>query len=238
MKFYPGELYHIFNRGNIRQKVFFESRNYIFFLEKMKTHLTPYCHILAWCLMPNHFHWLIKVKDNHEIERNDLSHLAKSDDQTNNLHSKCSNKQLATHHTSTKVIAQDGFQLLDVSQLNQNIGIMLRSYTRAINNAQKSKGSLFQQGTKSKNVNPGIEFRENYALICFLYILQNPVRAKLSADFSGWPYSAYLDYSGQRNGTLCNKELATELFNLPTDWNEFKEFVSQSLPENFQDHIF
>ena len=55
MKFEPHTIYHIFNQGNNRQPIFFQERNYYFFLEKMKTHLLPYGDIIAYCLMPNHF---------------------------------------------------------------------------------------------------------------------------------------------------------------------------------------
>ncbi|MEX0608638.1 MAG: hypothetical protein WD016_00070 [Balneolaceae bacterium] len=32
----------------------------------MKYHITPHAEIIAWCLMPNHFHWLIQVKMNYK----------------------------------------------------------------------------------------------------------------------------------------------------------------------------
>lgn len=59
MKFNRNEFYHIYNRGNDRQKIFLEERNYSFFLEKIKKELTPICSILSYCLMPNHYHILI-----------------------------------------------------------------------------------------------------------------------------------------------------------------------------------
>ncbi|WP_336515127.1 transposase [Pollutibacter soli] len=57
------ELYHIYNRGNQKQKIFFELDNYEYFVRKMKKHLVPCCDILAWCLMPNHFHFLIHANE-------------------------------------------------------------------------------------------------------------------------------------------------------------------------------
>lgn len=59
MEFYANELFHIYNRGNNKQKIFFKPDNYIFFLEKVRRFMLPYCDILAYCLMPNHFHFLI-----------------------------------------------------------------------------------------------------------------------------------------------------------------------------------
>ena len=59
MEFFANELYHIFNRGNNKQKIFFSSDNYIYFLKKVEAHIYPCCSILAYCLMPNHFHFLV-----------------------------------------------------------------------------------------------------------------------------------------------------------------------------------
>ena len=56
----PG-IYHIYNRGNNQQTIFFNDENYYYFLRKCHHYLKPICDILAWCLMPNHFHFLIDV---------------------------------------------------------------------------------------------------------------------------------------------------------------------------------
>ena len=58
-----GHIYHIYNQGNNRQKIFFNRENYFFFLGKMKEYIMPYADIMAWCLMPNHFHWMVLVNN-------------------------------------------------------------------------------------------------------------------------------------------------------------------------------
>lgn len=68
MRFFRENIYHVYNRGNNSNPIFFERENYYFFLKKMRRHLLPYCDILAWCLMPNHFHWLIYVNGVNETE--------------------------------------------------------------------------------------------------------------------------------------------------------------------------
>ena len=66
-----GKVYHIYNRGNNHQKVFFKSSDYLLFLEKMAKYLTDYCSIYAYVLIPNHYHILLRVND--DLETNEWS---------------------------------------------------------------------------------------------------------------------------------------------------------------------
>jgi putative transposase len=59
MQLTEGHIYHVFNRGNNKQQIFFTVENYPYFLKGVERYLSPTCDILAWCLMPNHFHFLI-----------------------------------------------------------------------------------------------------------------------------------------------------------------------------------
>ena len=59
MHFEPNEVYHLYNKGNNKQIIFFNDNNYIFFLKKIREEWLKYCHILTYCLMPNHFHFMI-----------------------------------------------------------------------------------------------------------------------------------------------------------------------------------
>ena len=58
-KFHVNQIYHVFNQGNNRQKIFLEHENYLFFLRKVRKYLIPYCDFLCFCLMPNHFHFML-----------------------------------------------------------------------------------------------------------------------------------------------------------------------------------
>ena len=65
----PGGTYHVFNRGNNKEDIFKEDRNYIFFLELMKKYLLPYADIYTYCLMKNHYHLLLRFKETLEVNR-------------------------------------------------------------------------------------------------------------------------------------------------------------------------
>jgi len=56
MHFYNKSIYHVYNQGNNRQRIFFERKDYLRFLEKIKVLVKPNCDLLAYCLMPIYFH--------------------------------------------------------------------------------------------------------------------------------------------------------------------------------------
>ena len=58
-----GHLYHMFNQGNNKEVLFNDASDYNAFTELIKRHLVPVCEVLAWCLMPNHFHFCIQATE-------------------------------------------------------------------------------------------------------------------------------------------------------------------------------
>lgn len=65
--FVPELHYHIYNRGNNRERIFFEADNYLYFLKKIKEYLVPVADVLVYCLMPTHYHVVARVKQTSEI---------------------------------------------------------------------------------------------------------------------------------------------------------------------------
>jgi REP element-mobilizing transposase RayT len=58
-----GRYYHIYNRGNNRENIFVEERNYLYFLKLYAEHIEPVADTYAYCLLRNHFHLLVRIKD-------------------------------------------------------------------------------------------------------------------------------------------------------------------------------
>jgi len=54
--------YHIFNKGINSDLIFFNDENCNYFLKKAKLYLIPYFEVYAYCLILNHFHFVLKTK--------------------------------------------------------------------------------------------------------------------------------------------------------------------------------
>ncbi|MDN3579846.1 transposase [Mucilaginibacter flavus] len=69
MKINSNTCYHLYNRGNNKDLIFFDDKNYGYFLNQFKKHVLPFCEVFAYCLMPNHFHFFIRVTNKDLFER-------------------------------------------------------------------------------------------------------------------------------------------------------------------------
>jgi putative transposase len=65
-----GLVYHVLNRGNGKQEVFHKEGDYTAFLEILQRGRELYpVKLLAYCLMPNHFHFLVQPEKAEELSR-------------------------------------------------------------------------------------------------------------------------------------------------------------------------
>lgn len=67
--FEPGCFYHIFNRGNNKEDIFIEEKNYSYFLNLVKKYLLPICEVFCYCFLKNHFHLMIRIKDIEDLPK-------------------------------------------------------------------------------------------------------------------------------------------------------------------------
>jgi len=65
----PSKYYHIYNHANGFENIFNKERNDRFFLEKYQFYISPIADTLAYCLMPNHFHLVIRIRKREVIEK-------------------------------------------------------------------------------------------------------------------------------------------------------------------------
>ena len=200
MHYHPEQIYHIYNQGNNRQPIFPAKRNYAFFRQKMQKELSPYVDFLCYCLMPNHFHFLVYTND-----------------------AACQASR-AKQPITASGIQNPAYNPHYQQALSKALGTLLSSYTRAINKQENWSGSLFRNKTKvkdgwieeSKSVlsqkshrlfKPGTD----YASRCFHYIHQNPVKASLVENAEDWLYSSAMEYQDLSELGICNQVLAQSL---------------------------
>ena len=58
-----GHYYHLYNRGHNRAPIFFDEENYAFFLRQLRKYVVPtHACVIAYVLMPNHYHLLLQAQ--------------------------------------------------------------------------------------------------------------------------------------------------------------------------------
>ena len=59
----PNHIYHLYNRGNNRADLFTDDGNYELFLKLYARHIFPVAETFCYCLMRNHFHLLVRIRE-------------------------------------------------------------------------------------------------------------------------------------------------------------------------------
>jgi len=119
----PGTFYHIYNRGNNGETIFYKRENYFYFLRKVDHYLSPYVHVYAYCLLPNHFHILVQTKEKEEVG-------------PDHFQMKTGTKTL----TDFSPILSEAFRRLFLS------------YSKSIKMQEGRTGSLFEKNFKRKEI--------------------------------------------------------------------------------------
>ena len=118
----------------------------------------------------------------------------------------------------------------DTKRIKNNIGILLSSYTKAINKSKNRTGGLFQNHTKAKLIDD-----EKYMWDLMIYIHQNPLRNAMVKAISEWEFSSYRDLAGLRNGTLVDKSLISKKFRSTEEFILFSSTKIEKFDYMFND---
>jgi len=110
----PDKYYNIYNHANGKENLFVNKGNHKLFFEKYEYYINPIADTFAYCLMPNHFHFALRIKTEKEIVENRSESLKLSESSTDERIKKYLSKQFSN---------------------------LFSSYTQAFNKQQKRKGS-------------------------------------------------------------------------------------------------
>lgn len=179
MHFERGFLYHVFNRGNNNEKIFFNNANYRLFVDKIDYHILPFADILAWCLMPNHFHLMIYI-----------------------------NRESIFDITINQSIGKMLSSYARAINIQENrTGSLFQQHSKAIclNGNIKLKPAWFKRMGATMITSGNEKF--DYPKVCFNYIHLNPVHAGIVFNIEDWRWSSYHEiHRNETNIELVNKE--------------------------------
>lgn len=175
--------YHIYNRGINGENIFKSDRNYLFFLNKISEFLLPVCDVYAYCLMPNHFHLLVKIKSDFE-----LGSLVK----VQNL-DKAIKAAKTGLHSSQNIFSKQFSRVFN-------------SYSQAFNKENKRHGALIESPFKRKLITS-----DKYLINAMIYIHLNPQNHFTMCEHSKYNFSSYQSILSNSK-TLLKRDNAIELF--------------------------
>jgi REP element-mobilizing transposase RayT len=167
--------YHIYNRGNNRENIFIQERNYTHFMNLYAKYIEPISETFAYCLLRNHFHVLVRIKSEEEIIEYRKTLKVSSANQR--------------HAGRERLVNQDATRAgkpLGSDYASKKFSDFFNAYAKAINNAYERTGSLFQHPFGRVPVTTDRQFWNVIA-----YIHQNPQKHKFVTDFRDWKYSSY-----------------------------------------------
>jgi REP element-mobilizing transposase RayT len=186
-KFEENTFYHIYNRGINRENLFREKENYVFLLDRWKKLITPWVETVAYCLMPNHFHFLVRIKP---ITVSISSNAVKE--------GTVRAMQFAKGEVSFNDFLEDQFKRT------------FSSYSLAFNHKYGRTGSLMQKRFKRIAVKT-----DNKLFHLLTYIHHNPIHHKFCTAYGEWPYCSYQSYQQLDKPSMLIREEVLSWFTDP-----------------------
>lgn len=144
-----GCFYHIYNRGNNGDNIFYTPENYEYFLKRFDYYLSDYLEVYAYCLLPNHFHLLVRVKDEFDesVASFDKTIPSLRANSTSEVRSSTSRRSGTSEHQPAEKTLIKGLKKLTKTSdiVSESFRRFFTSYAKAINKQQSRTGSLFQK---------------------------------------------------------------------------------------------
>ena len=172
----PDTTYHIFNHANGFENVFNEDENFRYFLERYQLYITPIAETYAYCLMPNHFHLVVRIRKREVIEEI----IRNKNSTSNNNFSKVWNfGKVSSSNSSIENKEIEKF-------LSKQFSNLFSSYTQSFNKVYKRMGSLFIKNFKREAI---LDKKHFFNVI--IYTHRNPIHHGFCTTFTDWGYSSY-----------------------------------------------
>ncbi len=175
-KLQHGKYYHIYNRGNNREDLFRTEGNYLHFMRLYEKYIFPIAETFAWVLMKNHFHFLVRVREEEQIDFLPPIDASRSKDTGR------SDDGETFHRPQDKEASNP----LRKPEPSRQFAHLFNAYSKYYNRLNNRTGSLFEKNFHRIEVTSDRYFRQ-----LVVYIHTNPVRHGFVSDFRDYPWSSY-----------------------------------------------
>jgi REP element-mobilizing transposase RayT len=187
----PDTSYHIFNHANGFENVFREAENYRYFLEKYRLYISPIAETYAYCLMPNHFHLVVRIRKRSVIEQLLLNSKSITSNNSNNSITTFSKVQnFGKGELIKKTISNCDIE----KYLSKQFANFFSCYTQSFNKSYKRMGSLFIKNFKREPIDDKQHFFN-----VVIYTHRNPIHHGFRNSFEEWGYSSYFEIIHNRS---------------------------------------
>lgn len=161
--------YHIYNRGINATNIFLEQSHFYFFLKHYAFYNYLVFKTYSYCLLRNHFHFLVKVRSKQEQKL-------------------LFNKYQRRFKTNNNRWHPHGceYENFKIQSPSRQLAHLFSRYTKNFNKWNQRTGKLFEQPFKRKEVTD-----KTYLTHLVCYIHRNPIHHGICKDFKSYPYSSF-----------------------------------------------
>lgn len=212
--FEEDEIYHVYNRTNNKEKLFLTDENRFFFLKRYKEIVAPFADTYCWNLLPNHFHFLIKIKSEQLV--------------IGYLQSKPKEAITATEKKFLAKVANllkdgnPGTPEITFSELiEQTFKRFFQSYALAFNKQHHRQGNLFYKPFKRIRIENDAQFT-----MALIYIHTNAAKHGLVKDFTTYMWSSWHSIISNQHSLLLRDEIIEWFGNLEVCIKSHRELAA------------
>lgn len=186
-KLQPNSSYHIFNHANGFENIFTKDENYRFFLDKYNQYILPIAETYAYCLLPNHFHLMVRIRRKEVIEE-----LIRSVENSN--FSKVSNFGKVEPVGTVEYY------------ISKQFANLFSCYTQSFNKVNKRRGSLFLKNFRRELID-----NKKYFLNAVIYTHRNPVHHAFCNRYTDWSYTSFCEIK-EHNSQIIEVDKLVRMF--------------------------
>ncbi len=190
-EFAQGHLYHVYNRTNNKELLFLNDENKRYFLQRFREIQTSLIDTYCWCLLPNHFHLLIRVKTEKVV-----SEWLKSKE-TKDLTITEERYLLGLDKVTNLSLSPTYCELIE-----KTFKRFFQAYALAFNKQHQRRGNLFYKPFKRVLIENDSQFT-----MTIIYIHANAMKHRLVKDFTTYQWSSWHTLLSNQPTQLAKQEL-------------------------------